>query len=58
MGTVRWARNLMGRHVRQIDRLVDDLLDLARIMQGKLELLRGPDAIREILYHFDVSPED
>lgn len=38
--TVRWARDLMGRQVRQMVRLVDDLLDLSRIMQGKLTLRR------------------
>ena len=36
--TVRWARDIMGRQVGQIVRLVEDLLDLSRIMQGKLEL--------------------
>ena len=36
--TVRWARDLMGRQVRQMVRLVDDLFDLSRIMQGKLDL--------------------
>jgi signal transduction histidine kinase len=36
--TVRWARDLMGRQVRQMLRLVDDLFDLSRMMQGKLDL--------------------
>ena len=36
--TVRWARDIMGRQVRNMVRLVDDLLDLSRIMQGKLDL--------------------
>src|SRR4051794_8103937 len=36
--TVRWARDLMGRQVAQMVRLVDGLLDLSRIMQGKLDL--------------------
>ena len=36
--TVRWARDIMGRQVRLMVRLVDDLLDLSRIMQGKLDL--------------------
>ena len=36
--TVRWARDIMARQVRQMVRLVDDLFDLSRIMQGKLEL--------------------
>ena len=30
--TVRWARDLMARQVRQMVRLVDDLFDLSRIM--------------------------
>ena len=38
--TVRWARDVMGRQVRQMLRLVDDLFDLSRIMQGKLDLRR------------------
>jgi signal transduction histidine kinase/ActR/RegA family two-component response regulator len=38
--TVRWARDLMGRQVQQMARLADDLLDLSRIMQGKLALRR------------------
>ena len=36
--TVRWASDIMGRQVGQMIRLVDDLLDLSRIMQGKLDL--------------------
>jgi signal transduction histidine kinase/ActR/RegA family two-component response regulator len=36
--TVRWARDLMARQVKQMLRLVDDLFDLSRIMQGKLDL--------------------
>jgi signal transduction histidine kinase/ActR/RegA family two-component response regulator len=38
--TVRWARDLMGRQVRHMARLIDDLLDLSRIMQGKFDLRR------------------
>ena len=40
METIRWARDLMGRQVQQMVRLVDDLLDLSRIMQGKIDLRR------------------
>ncbi len=36
--TVGWARDIMGRQVRHMVRLVDDLLDLSRVMQGKLDL--------------------
>ena len=38
--TVRWAKDVMARQVRQMVRLVDDLFDLSRIMQGKLELCK------------------
>ena len=36
--TIRWAKGLLGRQVDQIVRLVDGLLDLSRMMQGKLDL--------------------
>lgn len=36
------ARGIMERQVEQIIRLVDDLLDIARIMRGKIELRRQP----------------
>ena len=34
------ARGAMGRQVRHLTRLVDDLLDVSRISQGKLELAK------------------
>jgi CheY-like chemotaxis protein/two-component sensor histidine kinase len=34
------ARSMMGRQLEQMVRLVDDLLDVSRISQGKLELRR------------------
>jgi signal transduction histidine kinase len=36
--TVGWAGDVIGRQVRQLVRLVDDLLDVARITRGKIEL--------------------
>ncbi|MGH8714192.1 MAG: response regulator [Casimicrobiaceae bacterium] len=33
-----WARDVIGRQVRQLARLVDDLLDVSRITQGKIAL--------------------
>ena len=33
-----WARDVIDRQVSQMTRLVDDLLDVSRIAQGKLEL--------------------
>jgi PAS domain S-box-containing protein len=37
-GTVSMARDLADRQVRQLSRLVDDLLDVSRIARGKLPL--------------------
>ena len=36
--TVGWAGEVIGRQVRQLVRLVDDLLDVARITRGKIDL--------------------
>src|SRR5688572_10777755 len=35
---VTWARDVIGRQLKQLTRLVDDLLDLSRITRGKIEL--------------------
>ena len=35
---VRWAADVTDRQVRQLTRLVDELLDVARISQGKVVL--------------------
>ena len=37
-GRVRWAADVTDRQVRQLTRLVDELLDVARISQGKVVL--------------------
>jgi len=34
----RWARDVIGRQLKQLVRLVDDLLDVSRITRGKIEL--------------------
>ena len=33
-----WARDVIGRQLKQLVRLVDDLLDVSRITRGKIEL--------------------
>ncbi|MEZ5964550.1 MAG: response regulator [Planctomycetota bacterium] len=45
---VRWAAGVIGRQVDQMRRLVDDLLDVARIMNGRLVLRRQPVDLREV----------
>ena len=35
---VAWARDVIGRQLKQLTRLVDDLLDLSRITRGKIDL--------------------
>jgi PAS domain S-box-containing protein len=37
-----WARDVVDRQVDQLARLVDDLLDVSRIVQGKLTLHKAP----------------
>ncbi|MBL9125312.1 MAG: PAS domain S-box protein, partial [Planctomycetaceae bacterium] len=40
--TVTAARDIMERQVQHLIRLVDDLLDVSRIMRGRIELRREP----------------
>jgi len=40
--TLQWATDITDRQVRQLTRLVDELLDAARISQGKIVLQRAP----------------
>ncbi len=42
-------REVMDRQVKQMARLVDDLLDMSRISQGKLELRKAPFDLRPAL---------
>jgi signal transduction histidine kinase len=37
-----WCRDVIGRQVEQLTRLVDDLLDVSRITRGKIELRKEP----------------
>jgi PAS domain S-box-containing protein len=44
-----WAQNLMARQVRQMTRLVDDLLDVSRITRGKIRLQMEPVDVRTVV---------
>ena len=48
---VRDGMALIRRNVELEARLIDDLLDLTRISQGKLELRRGAADVRQVLAH-------
>ena len=39
---VCWARDLLGRQVKHLTRLIDDLLDVSRITTGRIKLQREP----------------
>jgi len=44
-----WAREVIGRQLKQLIRLVDDLLDVARITRGKIELkIESIDVVRVV----------
>ena len=45
----QWAKDVIDRQVRQMSRLVDDLLDLSRINVGKLELRSARIELRDVL---------
>jgi signal transduction histidine kinase/DNA-binding response OmpR family regulator len=44
-----WAREVIGRQLRQLVRLVDDLLDVSRITRGKIELKLGPIDVAKVV---------
>ena len=46
---LEWCRDIIDRQVMHLTRLVDDLLDVGRITQGKIELQRDRVALSEIL---------
>jgi len=46
---VRWARDLIERQVHHLAHIVDDLLDVSRIVQGKVVLHRVPLDVRAVV---------
>jgi signal transduction histidine kinase/ActR/RegA family two-component response regulator len=43
----RWAREVIARQVQHVTRLVDDLLDVSRIMGGKVQLRREATTLQD-----------
>jgi PAS domain S-box-containing protein len=46
---LRWAAGIIDRQVQQMTRLIDDLMDVSRISQGKLELRREHVALVSVV---------
>jgi PAS domain S-box-containing protein len=47
---MRWTRDVIDRQVRQMTRLVDDLLDVARITRAKIALRRERVALAAVVH--------
>src|SRR5262249_23142144 len=47
---VRKTRQIMGRQVESLVRMVDDLLDVSRVSQGKIDLQRAPIDLRQAVH--------
>ena len=46
---LQWTREVIERQVQQMNRMVDDLLDVSRITQGKFKLQKSPVALAAII---------
>lgn len=46
---LHWVHDIIGRQVKQLSRIVDDLLDASRVTTGKVTLHRRPVAISRIV---------
>lgn len=46
-----WARDLLGRQLKHLTRLIDDLLDVARITSGRIKLQREPLDVAGLVRH-------
>jgi PAS domain S-box-containing protein len=44
-----WAQGLIERQIGQMTRLIDELYDASRIVQGKIELRRGPTQLASLV---------
>ena len=49
--TIRWVENTIGGQLKQLNRLVGDLLDVSRITHGKFELKITRFAVADLVAH-------
>jgi PAS domain S-box-containing protein len=47
--TIAWATEIIGRQAAQMQRLIDDLLDVSRVSQGKIALRRKCLSLSEVV---------
>jgi PAS domain S-box-containing protein len=48
---LEWARSVIERQSRHLTRLVDDLLDVSRIVRGQISLEKGPIDLSDVVRH-------
>ncbi|MFO1434017.1 MAG: PAS domain-containing protein [Candidatus Competibacteraceae bacterium] len=48
---LQWARDVIERQVRHLARLVDDLLDVSRLLRGKIVLRKAPVDLAAVIEH-------
>lgn len=49
--SAQWVRELLDRQVAYMTRLLDDLLDVSRISQGKITLKKVPVVLADVIAH-------
>jgi signal transduction histidine kinase len=47
--TAGWARTMMQQQIQHLVRLVDDLLDVSRIMRGKVQVRKEPVTLADVV---------
>jgi len=48
---IEWARAVIERQTKHLVRLVDDLLDVSRMVRGQITLQRRPVELAEVVHH-------
>ncbi len=53
--TNAWSNDVVKRQVKQLVRLIDDLLDVSRVSQGKIRLKAEPIKLEELIKNAEIS---